>query len=122
MSTVSVNPLEREIEKKVCKYAESKGIWQRKIISPSHNGLPDRIFMLPSGTVFFIEFKRKGEKPTPMQLREHEKIRQNNGLVWVIDNVEDGKKLIDGLLQATDQVLMKRRLEEMTPQKPLIAH
>lgn len=95
---MSANPVEKEIEKKVCKYAESKGILQYKFVSPAHRGVPDRVFILPSGPVFFIEFKRKGEKPTPAQLREHERMRKNNALVLVADSIEYGKALIDEIV------------------------
>ena len=98
-NTVEKDPLEKEIEKKVCKYAESKGILQYKFVSPVHRGVPDRLFIIPNGAIFFIEFKRKGEKTTPGQAREHARMRRNNALVWVIDNVEDGKLLIDGIVE-----------------------
>jgi hypothetical protein len=102
---MSANPVEKEIEKKVCKYAESKGILQYKFVSPAHRGVPDRVFIMPNGSVFFIEFKRLGEKPTPGQLREHERMRKNDALVWIIDNIEDGKSLIDDLVNAGRKML-----------------
>jgi hypothetical protein len=57
--------------------------------------VPDRLFVLPNGKMFFVEFKREGEKPTPAQEREHHRLRQHKVSVWVIDNVIDGKEMVD---------------------------
>lgn len=87
--------LEKEIEKRVKTYAESKGWLTRKWTSPGHSFVPDQIFIRPDGKVIFIEFKQLGKKPTPGQLREHEKLRNHGCLVYVIDSVESGKALVD---------------------------
>lgn len=89
------DPLEKTVEKKVKDYANKKGFYVRKFVSPSQRSVPDDLFISPIGAVFFIEFKRKGKKATPKQLIEHEKIRANHGIVYVVDNVEDGKGIID---------------------------
>ena len=91
------DPLEKEIERKVCEYAKSKGILVYKFSSPGMVSVPDRLLILPCGLVFFIEFKRSGCKPTPKQLREHQRLQAQNVKVFVIDNVEDGKNLINGI-------------------------
>lgn len=88
------DPLEKDIEKKVCDYAKSLGILVYKFTSPSRRSVPDRMFILPGGGVFFIEFKRKGCEPTPGQEIEIEKLRKQGALVWVIDEVEKGKRWI----------------------------
>ena len=87
--------LEKDIEDKVCRYARGKGMLAYKFTSPSRAAVPDRLFITKLGVFFFIEFKRTGMKPTPAQTREHEKINNSNAHVYVIDNVEDGKSLID---------------------------
>lgn len=89
------NPLEKVIEQKVCDYAKSKGCLVYKFTSPSRRSVPDRMFIAPGNHVWFIEFKRKGEKPTAGQEVEIAKIRDKGGIVWVIDDVEDGKRIID---------------------------
>jgi hypothetical protein len=89
--------LEKVIEGKVCSYAQAKGLLVYKFTSIARAGVPDRLFILPDGTMFFIEFKHKGKKPTPAQGREHTRLRGHKVLVFVIDNVEDGKTLIDTL-------------------------
>ena len=87
--------LEKDIEKKVCDYAKSKGTLTYKFTSPNRAAVPDRIFIVPGGFVYFVEFKREGQKPTPAQAREHARLREQGCVVWVIDNVADGIKMVD---------------------------
>ena len=89
--------LERDIEKRVCDYAKTKDFLVYKFSSPQRAAVPDRMMVMPSGHIFFIEFKRSGQKPTPAQKREHPRLRGHNVFVAVIDNVEDGIALIDRL-------------------------
>ena len=90
--------LEKHIEAKVCDYAKQRGLLVYKFTSPARAAVPDRLFVLPGGRVFFIEFKRKGQRPTPPQKREHHRLRQHGVSVWVIDNVDDGLRMVDEML------------------------
>lgn len=87
--------LEKQIESGVCNYARTKGVMAYKFTSPARAAVPDRLFITPAGKFFFIEFKRTGAKPTPAQEREHTRLRNQNALVYVVDNVPDGKIIID---------------------------
>lgn len=87
--------LEKDIERKVCDYAKSKGTLTYKFTSPNRAAVPDRIFIAPGGFVYFVEFKREGQKPTPAQVREHARLREQGCQVWVIDNVAGGIKMVD---------------------------
>jgi len=86
--------LEKQIEAKVCDYAKAKGMMVYKFTSPARAAVPDRLFIL-NGRVFFIEFKREGQKSTPAQEREHHRLRQQAINVFVVDNVDAGKDCID---------------------------
>jgi hypothetical protein len=87
--------LERDIEKRVKDYARSKGWLAYKFTSPGHTFVPDGILISPKGVVIFIEFKQSGKKPTAGQLREHERLRNQNCLIYLVDNVEYGKEIIN---------------------------
>lgn len=89
------NPLEKDIERKVCDYAKSLGMLCYKFTSPSRRSVPDRMFITKAGVVFFIEFKRAGQKPTAAQEVEIGKIRATGVQVNVVDSVEQGKRIID---------------------------
>lgn len=89
------DPLEKDIEFKVCAYAKSLGILCYKFTSPARRSVPDRLFMMPAAKgIFFIEFKRKGKVPTPAQEIEISKIRAQGVSVFVCDSVEDGKAAV----------------------------
>jgi hypothetical protein len=87
--------LEKQIESAVCDYAKAKGLLVYKFTSPNRAAVPDRMLVCPDGRVFFIEFKRGGQKPTPAQEREHDRLRGHNVSVFVVDNIPDGKAVID---------------------------
>lgn len=91
--------LEKQIEKAVCDYAKTKEILVYKFTSPARAAVPDRLFIIPHGRMFFIEFKREGMKPTPAQEREHKRLSDAGVMVFVVDTVIGGKTIIDGLLQ-----------------------
>ena len=87
---------ESEIEKKVSDYAKAKGWLVYKFVSPSQRGVPDKIF-IGGGEIFFVEFKAPGKKPTKLQDKIFSKIRGELFEVYIVDDVEQGKKLIDNL-------------------------
>lgn len=87
--------LEKQIESAVCDYARAKGVLAYKFTSPARSAVPDRLFIAPDGRMWFCEFKRGGQKPTPAQDREHTRLRQQQVNVFVIDNVIEGKNMVD---------------------------
>lgn len=89
---------EADIEREVCKYAESCGFMVRKFTSPGIVGVPDRIF-IGFGLVFFIEFKALGGKLSAMQEREMNRIREHGVKCFVVYDVDDGKRIIDGAIR-----------------------
>lgn len=89
-------PLEKEIEKKICDYAKSKGCYVRKFVSPNNRSVPDRLIIAPGGAVLFLEIKRGGCKPTKAQLAEMELLAKVGAHVGWCDNAEDGKKWVNG--------------------------
>lgn len=90
----NTNPLEKVIEKKVCDYAKAQGCLVYKFTSPSRRSVPDRLFITPKGEIFFIEFKRLGEKPTASQEVEIAKLHERGVPVGIIDNINDGVKCV----------------------------
>lgn len=98
MST-AIKVLEKDIEKKIVAYAKSKGCLCYKFTSPAQRAVPDRIIVTPHGVVGFLEVKRPGNKPTPLQNREMDKLIRQECFVEWHDTVEGAKEFIDDLLQ-----------------------
>jgi len=86
--------LERDIEKAVCDYAKTRGLIAYKFTSPNRRSVPDRLFCGPGGVHFFIEFKAPGKKPTEKQLREILRLQCMSHLVYVVDDIEEGKRIV----------------------------
>lgn len=91
--------LEKQIEAKVCDYAKGRGLLVYKFTSPARAAVPDRMFIHPDGTVFFIEFKRSGQKPTAAQEREHARLEGHNIDVHIVDEVTQGYRMIDAAIE-----------------------
>lgn len=89
------DPLEKDIEAKCVIHAKKLGILVYKFTSPSRRSVPDRMFVLVGGRVFWVEFKRKGQKPTPAQLVEIQKIEKQGATVYVVDDVTRGQQIIE---------------------------
>lgn len=85
--------LEKKIEQTAVQKAEARGWWQIKLVSPSKNGVPDRLFA-KAGKVVFIEFKRPGEEPTAQQKLRHAEMRAAGLTVVVCDTVEDALRVL----------------------------
>lgn len=90
--------LEKQIEKAVCDYAKEKGCLVYKFSSPGHAAVPDRMFILPGGRMFMIEFKALGKKPTAPQVREIHRLQKHGIAVHTVSNVEIGKGIVDGTI------------------------
>lgn len=93
----NADPLEKDIEEKVVLHAKKFGMLVYKFTSPSRRSVPDRMLVTKGGIVWFIEFKRVGQKPTPAQFVEIEKLRSQKVVVFVIDNIGEGKNVVEAM-------------------------
>lgn len=99
------DPLEKVIEKKVCDHAKQLGCLVYKFTSPARRSVPDRLFILPDAKgSFFIEFKRKGCKPTEVQKIEIAKIRGQGMRVFIIDDVTQGNCAVADMLHGVARI------------------
>ena len=81
--------LERDIEAYLVKRVRECGGIAYKFTSPGRRSVPDRIVCWYGGCVDFVELKAPGAKPTPLQAREHEKLRALGFTVSVLDSRAD---------------------------------
>ena len=58
--------LESKIQARIIKRLEAQGYYVVKLILTNKNGIPD-LLVLKDGKAFFVEVKRPGEKPRPLQ-------------------------------------------------------
>lgn len=87
--------LEKDIEAAVCRYAKECGCLVYKFTSPARRSVPDRLLLLPGGVTVFIEFKRPGGVLTPGQERERDRIRAQGHRWYLIDDINEGRVVVD---------------------------
>jgi len=76
-------------------YGESQGFEVRKVSYEGREGCPDWMYY-GYGEIFFIEFKTPVGTLRPNQRREIAKMRKNAVRVFVVDDIDVGKLIVDG--------------------------
>ena len=87
---------EKSIEAKLVDAVKAAGGVCWKFTSPGTAGIPDRIVLLPSGRIAFVEVKASGEKLRPLQRLRIRTLRRLGFKAFVLDNPEQ----IGGILDA----------------------
>jgi len=102
---------EVSIEEKACSLIyEHLGIKGSKLKVKGESGYPDRIFWLPGGKPFLIEFKKPGEEPRPSQIRIHDYLRSLGYKVEVHDNAIDA---LEATIKAVDSTRLSKESRQI---------
>ena len=88
---------EKQIENKLASEVKKAGGIALKFVSPSFDGMPDRLVLLPDGHIAFVELKAPSKKPRPLQLARHRLLRSLGFRVYVIDGAEQIGGMLDEL-------------------------
>lgn len=83
---------EKIIEMKLVSEVKKHGGICLKWVSPSFDGMPDRLIFLPSRKFGMVEVKAPGEKPSPLQLARH-RLLQKLGSLESKEHIIDIKTL-----------------------------
>lgn len=86
---------EATIERKLVSAAKLRGGICTKWVSPGYDGVPDRIVLLPGGKIGFVEVKAPREKPRPLQLARHNRLRQLGFKVYILDGTDQIGGILD---------------------------
>ena len=76
---------EKTLERKLTEAVKAMGGIAPKFVSPGFAGMPDRLVLLPDGKCGFVEVKRPGEKPRPLQETRHGMLKRLGFKVYVLD-------------------------------------
>jgi hypothetical protein len=108
-----VKQLERDIQANVTKESTSLGLIPIRINVSGRKGWPDYGYMY-MGRIAFIEFKRPGERPDPLQAHVHKLLNAAQIPVFVVNNEDYGNTLlkewkhaVDGERKALDELRSK---------------
>lgn len=88
--------LEKDIEAHLVRKVRELGGRAYKFVSPAHRGVADRIVVLPSGRVWFVELKTEAGKLSALQAefqREIKGLGCNYACLY-------GKKDVDAFIEA----------------------
>ena len=92
--------LEKTIERKLTVAVKKAGGIAVKFVSPSFDGMPDRLVLQPEGLIAFVELKAPGKRPRPLQEARHRLLRSLGFKVYVIDKPEQIGGMLDELQAA----------------------
>ena len=92
--------LEKTIERKLTMAVKKAGGIAVKFVSPSFDGMPDRLVLLPDGLIAFVELKAPGKRQRPLQEARHRLLRSLGFKVYVIDKPEQIGGMLDELQTA----------------------
>lgn len=68
-----------------------------KFVSPGNDGVPDRIIVLPGGSVIFVELKATTGKLMANQRVQISRLRKQGALVFVITGKTDAELFVDDI-------------------------
>ena len=89
---------EKHVEAALRRYAKERGVLFLKFTSPGNAGVPDRILIGPTGKIAFLELKRPGESPRPLQLHWLKVLNERGCVAGWTSSVEEGKRFINEIL------------------------
>ena len=95
-------PLEGDIEHAAWKQAKARGWYTFKLNSRSGRGFPDRLFIHNNSgqpVIVFIEFKQPGRKPTKLQARRIEELKELGVNADWADSVKRAMEILDEALR-----------------------
>ena len=95
-----IKMLEKEVEKFLVREVKKIGGVSFKFISPGNAGVPDRIVILPTGKVVFVELKTDKGKLTKLQEVQIKKISDLGADARVLRGVEGVKEFINEIQSA----------------------
>jgi hypothetical protein len=88
--------LERDVENYLRDEIKRIGGVAYKFVSPGNDGVPDRLVCLPGGRIIFVELKAPGKTPTPLQVRQMDRLQDLGFIVLVLASVEAVDEFIRG--------------------------
>ena len=94
----SMKESEKVVERKLVELCKLNGGMCIKLLSFHINGLPDRMCLFKPAQVIFVELKTTNQKPRPLQIAIHDKLRKLGFRVEVIDTVEQVVNLIEDIM------------------------
>ena len=91
---------ERTIERKLVIEVKKRGGLAVKFVSPGFDGVPDRLVLLPGGSLAFVELKAPGKRLRPLQELRAMQLTALGFRVYCIDSKEKIGGVLDEIQTA----------------------
>lgn len=89
--------LEKNIELWITKKITGMGGLSLKFVSPGNSGVPDRIYILPEGRIYFVELKKEHGRLRGLQKWQRKRFLKMGCQVYVVEGLESAKRFIKEL-------------------------
>ena len=86
---------EKIIETKLCKAVKKHGGLCLKFISPSFNGVPDRLVLMPNCQMAFVETKATGKTLRALQERRKRQLEKLGFKVYCLNDQSKVEEIIN---------------------------
>ena len=100
--------IEKDIERWLGIQLKKLGCIYMKFISPGNDGVPDRIVVLPGGSVIFVELKDKKGVLMANQRIQVARLRKQGALVFVITGMIEAKLFVDDMERVIHEISSAR--------------
>lgn len=90
---------EKTIEARLVREVRQRGGLTYKFISPGSTGVPDRIVIVPGGSVWFMELKTETGRLSKLQLYQMERLRQTGANAVVVYGMEDMLNTLEAIFR-----------------------
>jgi len=88
---------ESQLQNRINRELKTRGWLVNKPVTNSFNGMPDLHCYKEGGVTLFIEVKREGQKPRPLQLYWLQKLKNMGFMVYTISSIEEMNNMIHEL-------------------------
>lgn len=92
--------LEKDIETWLGKQIEKMDGLQYKFVSPGNPGVPDRIYVLPNGKVWFVELKQQQGRVARVQKWQRERFLKQGCNYRLVKGMKDARLFVKELKDA----------------------
>lgn len=89
--------LEKDIESWLNKQVEQMGGLAFKFVSPGNPGVPDRIYILPNGRVWFVELKQQSGRIANIQKKQRQRLMSLGCNYRLVRGMDDARDYVEEL-------------------------
>ena len=90
---------EKKVEQTIVRWVKSKGGVAYKFSSPGNRGVPDRIVIFDGGRIAFLEVKSATGKPSKLQLKKIQGLKNFGFIAAVVSSLDETKTLLEPLVE-----------------------